>query len=284
MPVPGPARPLLRLPGAHPGRTGPPRREGGLHRRPRPGPGRPAGQAAHPGPGRDRRVRAGQDRRTVPAGQAVPRPRRRGDFLEGTLRLPARPTRPRRPGTPGDLRSRGRGARRIFADRAAGTTIRQICRQLNADAVPTPTGSRSVWDSTLDRLLRNEAYIGRTYFNRTETVPDRRPGHHSRQVPRPRADSIAIPCPAVIADETFQAAAKPAPTTPNGARATPNPAPGCSAAWSNAGPAASAPAATRCAAATAPGTGTTTATTTTRCAPAARTGAAPTQHPRRRPG
>jgi site-specific DNA recombinase len=100
-------------------------------------------------------------------------------------------------------------ARRIFAERAAGTTIRQICRQLNADAVPTPTGSRAVWGtSTLDRILRNEAYIGRTYFNRTETVPDRRPGHHSRQVPRPRADWIAIPCPAVIADETFQAAGK----------------------------------------------------------------------------
>ena len=100
-------------------------------------------------------------------------------------------------------------ARRIFADRAAGTTIRQICRQLNADAVPTPTGSRAVWGtSTLDRILRNEAYIGRTYFNRTETVPDLRPGHHSRQVPRPRADWIAIPCPSLIADHTFQAAGK----------------------------------------------------------------------------
>ena len=99
--------------------------------------------------------------------------------------------------------------RRIFAERATGTTIRQICRQLNADAVPTPTGSRAVWGtSTLDRLLRNEAYIGRTYFNRTETVPDRRPGHHSRQVPRPRADWIAISCPSIIADDTFQAAAK----------------------------------------------------------------------------
>ncbi len=99
--------------------------------------------------------------------------------------------------------------RRIFAERAAGTTIRQICRQLNADAVPTPTGSRAVWGtSTLDRLLRNEAYIGRTYFNRTEAVPDRRPGHRSRQVPRPRADWIAISCPAIIADETFEAAGK----------------------------------------------------------------------------
>ena len=99
--------------------------------------------------------------------------------------------------------------RRIFAERAAGTTIRQICRQLNADAVPTPTGSRAVWGvSTVNRLLRNEAYIGRVYFNRTEAVPDRRPGHHSRQVPRPRAEWIAISCPAIIADQTFEAAGK----------------------------------------------------------------------------
>ena len=100
-------------------------------------------------------------------------------------------------------------ARRIFAERAAGTTIRQICRQLNADAVPTPTGSRAVWGtSTVNRLLRSEAYIGRVYFNRTEAVPDRRPGHRSRQVPRPRADWIAIPCPPLITDETFEAATK----------------------------------------------------------------------------
>jgi site-specific DNA recombinase len=100
-------------------------------------------------------------------------------------------------------------ARRIFADRGAGTTIRQICRQLNADAVPTPTGSRAVWGpSTVTRLLRNEAYIGRVYFNRTEAVPDRRPGHHSRQVPRPRAEWIAISCPSIVADDTFEAAGK----------------------------------------------------------------------------
>ena len=100
-------------------------------------------------------------------------------------------------------------ARRIFAERAAGTTIRQICRQLNADAVPTPTGSRSVWGtSTLGRILGNEAYIGHVYFNRTETVPDRRPGYRSRQVPRPRSEWIAISCPAIITDQTFQAAGK----------------------------------------------------------------------------
>jgi site-specific DNA recombinase len=100
-------------------------------------------------------------------------------------------------------------ARRIFAERASGTTIRQICRQLNAGAVPTPTGSRAVWGtSTLSRILANEACIGRVYFNRTETIPDPRPGRRTRQVPRPRSEWIAISCPAIITDETFQAAAK----------------------------------------------------------------------------
>ena len=119
---------------------------------------------------------------------------------------------PRGPDSPAHLEifeAEAAVVRRIFAERTAGTTIRQICRQLNAGAVPTPTGSRAVQGtSTLDRILRNEAYIGRTYFNRTEAVPDRRPGHHSRQVPRPRADWIAISCPAIIAGETFEAAGK----------------------------------------------------------------------------
>ena len=71
----------------------------------------------------------------------------------------------------------------------------------------------------------------------------------------------------VEAEEGSRPPARSATTTPSGARAAPNRAPGCYAAWSSAAPAAWAPAATRCAAATAPGTATTTATTTTRCAP-----------------
>src|SRR5712671_3729373 len=31
--------------------------------------------------------------------------------------------------------------RRIFTDRAAGITVREICRRLNADAIPSPTGN-----------------------------------------------------------------------------------------------------------------------------------------------
>ncbi|HYY01770.1 MAG TPA: recombinase family protein, partial [Mycobacterium sp.] len=98
--------------------------------------------------------------------------------------------------------------RRIFADRAAGTTVREICRQLNADGVPSPTGKPTWGHSTLCRLLRNEAYIGRVYYNRTESVPDRRPTRRTRQVWRDRDEWIPIECPRIISDELFQAAGR----------------------------------------------------------------------------
>ena len=63
--------------------------------------------------------------------------------------------------------------RRIFHDTVAGgCSTREISRRLAADQISTPSGRRAIWrTSTISRLLRNEAYIGRVYFNRTETVP-----------------------------------------------------------------------------------------------------------------
>jgi site-specific DNA recombinase len=98
--------------------------------------------------------------------------------------------------------------RRIFADRVGGTTIREICRHLNSEAVPSPTGRPTWGHSTLSRLLRNEAYIGRVYFNRTETVAAPGPVRRPRQVPRPRDEWISIDCPPIITDEQFQAASR----------------------------------------------------------------------------
>ena len=98
--------------------------------------------------------------------------------------------------------------RRIFTDRAAGITVREICRRLNADAVASPTGKPTWGHSTLSRLLRNEAYIGRVYYNRTESVPDRRPTRRNRQVWRDRDEWIPIDCPRIISDELFQAAGR----------------------------------------------------------------------------
>jgi site-specific DNA recombinase len=98
--------------------------------------------------------------------------------------------------------------RRIFHDRASGLTVREICRQLNADRVPSPSGKPTWGHSTLCRLLRNEAYIGRVYFNRTETMPDKRATGRNRQVPRARDEWILIEVPRIVTEEIFEAASK----------------------------------------------------------------------------
>ena len=100
--------------------------------------------------------------------------------------------------------------RRIFKDTVAGGhSTRSIARRLAADQVPTPTGRSGVGGtSTIGRLLRNEAYVGRVYFNRTESVPDPRPGHKNKQAPRPQEEWIAITVPAIVTDEVFAAAAR----------------------------------------------------------------------------
>jgi site-specific DNA recombinase len=98
--------------------------------------------------------------------------------------------------------------RRIFTDRLNGITVREICRRLNTDQVPSPTGKPTWGHSTVSRLLRNEAYIGRVYFNRTESVPDRRPTGRNRQVPRDPDKWIPIDCPRIVSDEVFEAAAQ----------------------------------------------------------------------------
>jgi DNA invertase Pin-like site-specific DNA recombinase len=62
--------------------------------------------------------------------------------------------------------------RRIFDDYvAAGHSTRQIVKRLSADGVASPTGKAMWGTSTIGRILRNEAYVGRVYYNRTEVVP-----------------------------------------------------------------------------------------------------------------
>jgi site-specific DNA recombinase len=97
--------------------------------------------------------------------------------------------------------------RRIFADyTTGGHSIREIIRRLCTDRVPPPTGQRPIWGtSTISRILHNEAYIGRIYFNRTEAIPDHRPGRRSKQIPRPRDEWIPITVPSIVDEATFEA-------------------------------------------------------------------------------
>ena len=57
-------------------------------------------------------------------------------------------------------------------------------------------------------MLRNEAYIGRLYFNRTELVPASGSTKGYRQVVRPAEEWVVIPVPPIIDDATFNAASK----------------------------------------------------------------------------
>jgi len=97
--------------------------------------------------------------------------------------------------------------RRIFRDYVGDAlSMRQITRQLSQEHIPT-ANRKAVWGtSTVGRLLRNEAYIGRAYYNRTASVPDRRLAKGARQVRRPREEWIAIPVPAIVTEELFEAA------------------------------------------------------------------------------
>jgi site-specific DNA recombinase len=97
--------------------------------------------------------------------------------------------------------------RRIFDDRVSGGhSIREIARRLNADGITSPSG-QAVWStSTISGLLRNQVYVGRLYYNQTEATPDPRPGGGTRQRPRPKQEWIAIPVPALVGEDVFEAA------------------------------------------------------------------------------
>ena len=95
---------------------------------------------------------------------------------------------------------------RLYVER--GLSVRQIALWLRERGIASPTG-KPIWPtSTIDRLLRNEAYIGTMYYNRHESIPGNGPrgARHrkTRQRERPREEWIAIPVPAIIDRDTFE--------------------------------------------------------------------------------
>jgi site-specific DNA recombinase len=84
-----------------------------------------------------------------------------------------------------------------------GLSVRQIALELRDRGIPSPSGKPQWGTSTLDRLLRNEAYIGTVYYNRYERIQGATRGRMTRQRERPREEWIAIPVPAIIDRDTF---------------------------------------------------------------------------------
>jgi site-specific DNA recombinase len=102
--------------------------------------------------------------------------------------------------------------RRIFAMCLSGMSTYGITEQLSRERVPTPrergtSGGRSrrrtpgVWnEASIYKILTNEAYTGCAYFGKYRCVSK------TRRVRRPPTEWIAIPVPAIIDRETFDAA------------------------------------------------------------------------------
>jgi site-specific DNA recombinase len=95
-------------------------------------------------------------------------------------------------------------------------SLREGCRRLNRQGIPTPTGRR-VWNpGTLKRMLDNPAYVGRAAFGRMRTgslTPRLRPLRGSTGQPKrggtltpmPKDQWIFIAVPAIVSEELFEA-------------------------------------------------------------------------------
>jgi len=94
--------------------------------------------------------------------------------------------------------------REIFAAYVErGLSVRQIAFELRDRGIPSPTGKPQWGTSAIDRVLRNEAYVGTVYYNRHERIEGATRGRKTRLRERPREEWIAIPVPAIIDRDTF---------------------------------------------------------------------------------
>ena len=84
-----------------------------------------------------------------------------------------------------------------------GLSVRKIAFWLLERGIPSPSGKPQWGTSTLDRLLRNEAYIGTVYYNRYERIEGAARGRKTCPRERPPEEWITIPVPAVIDRDTF---------------------------------------------------------------------------------
>jgi site-specific DNA recombinase len=106
--------------------------------------------------------------------------------------------------------------RQIFAwytDPEKSVSLYWIAKKLSDDQIPTPKGGVRWNVATIRGILRNPAYAGTAYSGRTRPAPARQrksalqpvgPGQSHQATPP--EEWIAIPVPAIISQETFEAA------------------------------------------------------------------------------
>jgi len=82
---------------------------------------------------------------------------------------------------------------KIFRDYAGGCSLRQLCRDLEEAAVPTPRRGRHWSPATLTSILDNSVYYGKAVFGRHERRVDEERLHQtSRQTHRPKREYYTV--------------------------------------------------------------------------------------------
>lgn len=95
-------------------------------------------------------------------------------------------------------------------------SVREVCRRLYAQGVPSPSGAASWSASTIASLLKNPAYVGRAGFGKRQVVPPQpqlRPRRgqttlaHAPSTIRREAPLASLAVPALVSEEDFAAVA-----------------------------------------------------------------------------
>jgi site-specific DNA recombinase len=100
-----------------------------------------------------------------------------------------------------------------FTDPQTPATLYWVAKHLSDDGIPSPTGTNRWNVSSIRGILRSPAYTGRAAACRTRPVPARQrksallpvgPGYSQR--PAPPEEWVYITVPAIVSQETFEAA------------------------------------------------------------------------------
>src|SRR6266481_8918991 len=100
-----------------------------------------------------------------------------------------------------------------YTDTGQAPSLYQVAKRLSEAHIPTPRGGTRWNVASVRGILRSPTYTGVAYSGRTRPAPARQRksalqpvGPGQSQQPAPAEEWIAVPVPALISEETFQAA------------------------------------------------------------------------------
>jgi site-specific DNA recombinase len=100
-----------------------------------------------------------------------------------------------------------------YTDPGQAVSLYWVAKQLTEQQIPTPRGGPRWNGSSIGNILRSPTYVGTAYSGRTRPIPSKRRksalqpiGRGESVQPAPAEEWIAIPVPAIIDQEIFDAA------------------------------------------------------------------------------